>query len=242
MIRYRSPEPVLTLGGINTFYGTSHILHDVSLELRSGEILGLLGRNGAGKSTTIKSIMGLAPPRSGEIRLGGAPITGQKLERIARAGVGYVPQGRRLFGNLSITENLEIGAMQRRTGEGTAWSREQIFTYFPKLAVRRDSKAGVLSGGEQQMVAIARALSGNVRILLMDEPFEGLAPAVVDEVFDAVSRLREVVPIIIVEHDLDRVLALSNRVYVLDRGTIAHEGPAKPLLTDVAYRTQILSL
>jgi branched-chain amino acid transport system ATP-binding protein len=186
--------------------------------------------------------MGLAPARSGEIRLGGTLLGGLEPERIARAGVGYVPQGRRLFGNLTIEENLEIGAMQRRGGEGTAWSREEIFTYFPKLASRRDSKAGVLSGGEQQMVAIARALSGNVRILLMDEPFEGLAPAVVDEVFDAVNRLRKIVPIIIVEHDLDRVLALSNRIYVLDRGTITHEGPAAPLLTDLEYRKQILWL
>lgn len=235
-------EPVLRLEGVNTFYGTSHILHDVGLELRPGEIVGLLGRNGAGKSTTIKSVMGLAPPRSGAITLAGTPIAGLKPEVIARRGVGYVPQGRRLFGNLTVAENLELGGMQRHHGHGTAWDRQRIFAHLPKIERLLDRKAGVLSGGEQQMVAIARALSGDVSLLLLDEPFEGLAPAVVDEVFDAVSALREAVPILIVEHDLDRVLALADRVYVLDRGTVTHEGPAAPLHRDLDYRKQILWL
>lgn len=235
-------EPILRLEGVNTFYGSSHILHDVSLELRPGEIVGLLGRNGAGKSTTIKSVMGLAPPRSGAIALDGAPIAGLKPEVIARRGVGYVPQGRRLFGNLTVAENLELGGMQRRYGHGTAWDRERIFAHFPKIERLLDRKAGVLSGGEQQMVAIARALSGDVALLLLDEPFEGLAPAVVDEVFDAVSTLRAAVPILIVEHDLDRVLALADRVYVLDRGAVTHEGPAAPLHSDLDYRKRILWL
>ncbi len=234
--------PVLSVSGINTFYGTSHIVHDVGFELKQGEILGLLGRNGAGKSTTIKSVMGLAPSRSGEIVLDGRAITRLRPQEIARLGVGYVPQGRRLFANLTVKENLLLGSMYRGGETGNAWSKEQIFSYFPKIARLMDRKAGVLSGGEQQQVAIARALSGEIKILLLDEPFEGLAPAVVDEVFDAVDRLRELVPIIIVEHDLDRVLALSDRVIVLDHGVLSHEGPAAALLKDRDYRKEVLWL
>ncbi len=234
--------PLLRLEAVNTFYGSSHILHDVSLDIRPGEIVGLLGRNGAGKSTTIKSIMGVAPARSGRIVLGGEDITGHSPEAIARAGVGYVPQGRRLFANLTVAQNLELGRLRRRGGDGVHWDDEQVFAYFPKLKVLRDRQAGVLSGGEQQMVAIARALVGNVHLVMLDEPFEGLAPAVTDEVFEAVSRLRDQVPILIVEHDLDRVLALADRVYVLDRGSVAHEGPARPLLIDVEFRKKVLWL
>jgi branched-chain amino acid transport system ATP-binding protein len=233
-------EPLLRLTDVNTFYGSNHILHDVSVELRRGEILGLLGRNGAGKSTTIKTVMGLAPPRSGAIFIGEDTITGAPPEKVSRLGVGYVPQGRRLFDNLSVADNLRLGRLRRHTGHGLAWSDEQIFEYFPKLKVLRERKAGVLSGGEKQMVAIARAMAGDVRLLMLDEPFEGLAPAVVDEVFDAVSRLREVVPVLIVEHDLDRVLALADRIYVLDNGKVVHEGPAQPLFDDIDYRKEIL--
>jgi branched-chain amino acid transport system ATP-binding protein len=234
--------PLLKLDAVNTFYGSSHILHDVSLEVRPGEIVGLLGRNGAGKSTTIKTILGLAPARSGRIVLGSDDITGRSPEAIARAGVGYVPQGRRLFGNLTVAQNLELGRLRRRGGTGVHWEDERIYAYFPKLKLLRDRPAGVLSGGEQQMVAIARALVGNVHLVMLDEPFEGLAPAVTDEVFEAVSGLRDQVPILIVEHDLDRVLALADRVYVLDRGSVAHEGPARPLLIDLEYRKKVLWL
>jgi ABC-type branched-subunit amino acid transport system ATPase component len=145
-----------------------------------------------------------------------------------------------MFRSLTVAENLKIGGIRRRSGKGVRWSEERIFDMFPKLRSLRDRKAGVLSGGEQQMVAIARALAGDVRLLLLDEPFEGLAPAVTDEVFEAVSRLRDEVPIVIVEHDLDRVLALADRVYVLDRGQVAHVGPAQPLLQDLDYRKQVL--
>ena len=234
--------PLLKLERVNTFYGSSHILHDVTLEIRPGEIVGLLGRNGAGKSTTIKTILGLSPARSGRIVLGSDDITGHTPEAIARAGVGYVPQGRRLFGNLTVAQNLQLGRLRRRGGDGVHWDEEQILAYFPKLEVLRDRPAGVLSGGEQQMVAIARALVGNVHLVMMDEPFEGLAPAVTDEVFEAVSKLRDQVPILIVEHDLDRVLALADRAYVLDRGSVAHEGPARPLLVDLEYRRKVLWL
>ena len=232
----------LQVADLNSFYGPAHILFDIALEVGEGEVVALLGRNGAGKSTTIKTIMGLVAPRSGQIRLDGTDITGRSPETISRAGIGYVPQGRRLFPNLTVAQNLELGRLRRRGGAGLHWDDQQVFAYFPKIRLLRDRSAGVLSGGEQQMVAIARALVGNVRLVMLDEPFEGLAPAVTDEVFEAVSGLRHEVPIIIVEHDLDRVLALADRVYVLDRGAVAHAGPARPLLVDLDYRRKVLWL
>ena len=234
--------PILQIEGINTYYGKSHILHDVALEVREGEAVALLGRNGAGKSSTIKSIMGIVPPRSGRVRYQGQEIQGKTPEAIARLGIGLVPQGRRLFPNLTVDENLAMGGLRRRSGAGVHWNRERIFEYFPRVRERLTSKADVLSGGERQMVAIARALAGNVKLLLLDEPFEGLAPAVTEEIFKTLDALRREVPILIIEHDLDLVLALADRAYVLDRGQITHEGPAEPLLADLDYRKQVLWL
>jgi len=232
--------PIVSVAGINTFYGKSHILHDVSLELRAGEVVGLLGRNGAGKSSTLKSMMGLVPPARGRVEFAGRDITGHSPEEIARLGMGFVPQGRRLFPNLTVAENLTLGRLRRRGGDGIRWEQERIFEFFPRLRERLGSKAETLSGGEQQMVAIARALAGNVRLLLLDEPFEGLAPAVTDAIFSSLDRLRREVPILIVEHDLDLVLALADRVYVLDRGRISYEGPAAPLRADHDLRRRVL--
>ncbi len=233
---------LLGLEGINTYYGKSHILHDVGLEVREGEVTALLGRNGAGKSSTFKSIMGLVPPESGRVRFAGEDLTGRSPEYIARAGMGLVPQGRRLFSGLTVAENLKLGALSRAKGSGVHWGEERIFSYFPRLRNRLHVQADLLSGGEQQMVAIARALSGNVKLLLLDEPFEGLAPAVVEEVFKALDQLRRVIPILIIEHDLDLVLALADRVYVLDRGHVSHHGPAEPLLSNLEFRKQTLWL
>ena len=234
--------PILQIEGINTYYGKSHILHDVALEVRECEAVALLGRNGAGKSSTLKSIMGIVPPRSGRVRYQGQEIQGETPEQIARLGIGLVPQGRRLFPNLTVDENLAMGGLRRRSGTGVHWDRERIFEYFPRVRERLTSKADVLSGGERQMVAIARALAGNVKLLLLDEPFEGLAPAVTEEIFKTLDALRGEVPILIIEHDLDLVLALADRAYVLDRGQITHEGPAEPLLSDLDYRKQVLWL
>jgi branched-chain amino acid transport system ATP-binding protein len=232
--------PVLRVTRIDTFYGKSHILHEVSLELRAGEMLALLGRNGAGKSSTLKSVMGLAPPARGRIEFAGREISGRSPEEIARLGIGFVPQGRRLFPNLTVAENLELGRLRRRRGDGIRWEADRIFEFFPRIRERLGSRAETLSGGEQQMVAIARALSGNLKLLLLDEPFEGLAPAVSEMIFRSLDRLRREVPILIVEHDLDLVLALADRVSVLDRGRITHEGPAAPLRADRELRRQVL--
>ncbi len=235
---------VLRLESVNTYYGKSHVLNDVSLDARKGEIIALLGRNGAGKSTLLKTIAGLVKPASGTIELEGRDIAGRAAADIARLGIGYVPQGRGLFAGMTVADNLKLGRLARNTdgSSGIVWSEDRIFDYFPRLKERLHVAADYLSGGEQQMAAVARALSGNVDLLLLDEPFEGLAPAVTFELFEAFDRLRKDVSIIIVEHNLDLVLALSDRVFALERGAVFHQGPAEPLLGDLAYRKKILWL
>jgi ABC-type branched-subunit amino acid transport system ATPase component/ABC-type branched-subunit amino acid transport system permease subunit len=235
---------VLRFEGVNSFYGKSHILNDATLDVREGEIVALLGRNGAGKSTLLKTLCGLLPPASGTIEFEGRAIAGLPAPDIARLGLGYVPQGRGLFAGMTVEENLALGRLARANDSrhGMAWSEEQIYDYFPRLKQRRHVAADYLSGGEQQMAAVARALSGNVKLLLLDEPFEGLAPTVVQELFTVFDRLRGEVAMVIVEHNLDLVLALADRVFALERGTVFHSGPAEPLLKDLAYRKKILWL
>ena len=237
-------EQVLRFTKVNAFYGKSHILNDASLDVRDGEIVALLGRNGAGKSTLLKALAGLLRSASGTIEFAGRDIAGLPAPDIARLGIGYVPQGRGLFAGMTVDENLALGRLARATdgSNGVVWSEERIFEYFPRLAERRHIAADYLSGGEQQMAAVARALSGNVRLLLLDEPFEGLAPAIVQELFSVFDRLRGQCSIVIVEHNLDLVLALADRVFALERGAVFHEGPAEPLLTDLDYRKKILWL
>ncbi len=239
-----SRPQLLRFEGVNAFYGKSHILNDASLEVREGEIVALLGRNGAGKSTLLKTLTGLLKPASGQIEYAGRNIAGLPAPDIARMGIGYVPQGRGLFSGMTVAENLSLGRLARATdgSNGCVWSEEKILQYFPRLKERMNTHADYLSGGEQQMVAVARALSGNVRLLLLDEPFEGLAPAVVQELFTVFDQLRREVSIIIVEHNLDLVLALADRVFALERGAVFHTGPAEPLLSDLDYRKQILWL
>ncbi|MGA8031928.1 MAG: branched-chain amino acid ABC transporter ATP-binding protein/permease [Casimicrobiaceae bacterium] len=235
---------ILRFEKVNAFYGKSHILNDATLDVRQGEIVALLGRNGAGKSTLLKTLAGLVRPASGRIELEGRAIAGLPAPDIARLGIGYVPQGRGLFAGMSVAENLELGRLARATdgSHGTVWSEEKILHYFPRLRERMHVAADYLSGGEQQMVAVARALSGNVKLLLLDEPFEGLAPAVIEELFKVFDQLRRETSIVIVEHNLDLVLALADRVFALERGAVFHQGPAQPLLDDLGYRKQILWL
>jgi branched-chain amino acid transport system ATP-binding protein len=237
-----APDTLLALDRVNTFYGKSHILSDVSFDVREKEILALLGRNGAGKSTLLKTLVGITPPASGAITLAGEPVAGEPSYTIARKGVGYVPQGRGLFAGMTTLQNLELGRMRRITGAGQHWELERVLEIFPRIRERLRSPADYLSGGEQQMVAVARALIGDVRILLLDEPFEGLSPAVTEELFEAFDRLRHEIAMIIVDHHLDLALALSDRAVVLERGSVTHEGPSEHLRDDFALRQRVLWL
>jgi ABC-type branched-subunit amino acid transport system ATPase component len=240
----RDHAPLLRFESVNAFYGKSHVLNNATLDVRDGEIVALLGRNGAGKSTLLKTLSGLVPCASGNIEFEGRNIASLPAPEIARLGIGYVPQGRGLFAGMTVAENLALGRLARsRDGShGVAWSEQQIFERFPRLKERMNVAADFLSGGEQQMAAVARALSGNVRLLLLDEPFEGLAPAVVQELFTVFDRLRGKTSIVIVEHNLDLVLALADRVFALEHGAVFHQGPAQPLLTNLDYRKQVLWL
>ncbi len=236
------PERILSVEGVNTFYGKSHILVDVSFAVHRHEILALLGRNGAGKSTLLKTLIGIAPPASGSIELAGEEIAGLPSATIAQRGIGYVPQGRGLFAGMTVAQNLELGRLRRQTGRGARWDLDRVLAYFPRLRERLDTPADFLSGGEQQMLAVARALSGDVRVLLLDEPFEGLAPAVIEQLFESFDRLRHEVSMIIVDHHLDLALALSDRTIALERGRIIHSGPSKDLRDDLSLRRKVLWL
>src|SRR4029450_4142818 len=198
------------------------------------------GSNGAGKSTLLKTIIGTGHVAAGAIWLAGTGLAGPEAWQIARGGVGSVRQGRALFPAMSVRDNLALGRLKRGRGEGVAWSDERILEFFPKLAARIDTPADYLSGGGEQMVAVARALAGHVRVLLLDEPFEGLAPKVVEELFEAFDRLRGELAMVIVEHNLDLVLALADRAYVLERGSVVHQGPARALREDLDLRRRVL--
>jgi ABC-type branched-subunit amino acid transport system ATPase component/ABC-type branched-subunit amino acid transport system permease subunit len=233
---------LLTASHVDTFYGKSHILNDVNFTLHENEIIALLGRNGAGKSTLLKTLIGIAPASNGSIKLAEHELVGLSSAEHGRLGIGYVPQGRGLFAGMSVEQNLELGGLKRQTGNGVHWTRERIYEYFPRIRERLDSPADYLSGGEQQMVAVARALSGDVRVLLLDEPFEGLAPAVVEQLFETFDRLRREIAIIIVDHHLDLALALSDTTLALERGRVIHQGPSKALRDDLDLRRKVLWL
>ncbi len=214
----------LSLANVQTFYGDSHILHDVSFSLASGSVLALLGRNGAGKTTCISSIIGLLQPREGEIRLHGEAIVGLSPERIARLGIGLVPQGRRIFPSLTVRENLVVAAQRRETGM-TPWTVDRLYDLFPRLKERHAQFAGTLSGGEQQMLAIGRALMGNPRVLLLDEPSEGLAPLIVAEVGRTISRLKaDKQSIVLVEQNLKLALDVADSAVILNTGRCVFAG------------------
>src|SRR6266849_2572311 len=236
------PRELLAVERIDTFYGKSHILNAVSFDVRAHEIVALLGRNGAGKSTLLKSLIGIAKPEVGSIRLLGEDTVGLPAADIARRGIGYVPQGRGLFAGMTVADNLALGRLKRITGAGIHWDDERIVAFFPRLAERWRMPADYLSGGEQQMVAVARALAGDVRVLLLDEPFEGLSPAVTEELFEAFDRLRYEIAMVIVDHHLDLALALSDRTVVLERGAVTWRGASGGLRDDLALRRKVLWL
>ena len=207
---------VLTVSGLDCFYGEVQVLHGLDLALRKGEVLCLFGRNGAGKTTTLKAIMGLAPARSGSIRLDGRELTGLPPHEVPKAGVAYVPQGRRLFAEMTVAENIEIGLMARGKGEAT---RESVLDLFPLLRERLRQRSGTLSGGEQQMLAMARALCLEPRVLLLDEPTEGLMPSMIEKIRETVTKLRvSGVSTILVEQRVDAVLPVADRVAFIENG------------------------
>ena len=219
---------VLEVEGLNTFYGKSHILHGVGLTVREGELVALLGRNGAGKTTTIRSLMGLARPREGTVRMFGKAVTGWPAFRIAGLGVGYVPEGRRIFANLTVDENLRVPA--ERAGP---WTIPKIYELFPRLKDRRSNKGRQLSGGEQEMLAIARALLLNPKLLFLDEPSQGLAPLIVQDVFRVVVEMRNAgMSVLLVEQNVRAAVEIADRAYVLDDGKVVYEGPAAEFAKD----------
>ena len=227
-------EPLLRLEGVTAGYGSATVLHGVSLEIPEHGSVAVLGRNGVGKSTLLLTIMGYTQMRAGRIVWRGQDVSRLAPNKRALAGIGWVAQEREIFPSLSVEENLTVAA---RSG---AWTLAGIYTMFPRLSERRRNMGNQLSGGEQEMLAIARALMTNPSLLLLDEPFEGLAPAVTLELFSVFDRLRRHMSIVIVEHNLDLVLALADRVFALERGAVFHQGPATPLLTDLDDRKKIL--
>jgi branched-chain amino acid transport system ATP-binding protein len=226
----------LALRGVNTFYGDAHVLHDVTFSLRPRRLLGLLGRNGAGKTTTIRSIIGFTPPRTGDIRLFGEPIARLPAETVAARGVGLVPQGRRVFPTLTVRENLTVVARSR--GSASAWGLDRVFAVFPRLRERQRQTAGTLSGGEQQMLAIGRALMTNPRVLLLDEPSEGLAPQLVAEVRRVLVALKvEDLSIVLVEQNTRLALDIADDVVVLNGGAVVWAGEPAAIRDDDAFLT-----
>ena len=215
---------LLEVEGVHAHYDKSHILHGVHLAIGAGEIVSLLGRNGSGRSTTLKTIMGLVTPSSGAVRLDGVDLAGVRAYRIVRAGLAYVPEEREIFANLTVDENLRIGMQAARHG-APVWTPEQMYSYFPQIEARRNTKAGMLSGGEQQMLTICRSLLGNPRVILIDEPTEGLAPMIVEVVTEVIRDIcRQGVAVLLVEQKLTIALRVAARVYVMGHGRIVFEG------------------
>ena len=217
---------LLEVSNLNSYYGDSHILFDVSLRVEKNEVVALLGRNGAGKSTTLKSLMGVVTPRKGQVMFDGANIAGRKSHTIAQAGMQLVHEDRRVFGSLNVEENIILASLTA----SNKWPLERIYEMFPRLRERRTSRGTDLSGGEQQMLAIARALVRDPKIILLDEPFEGLAPVIVRDLMKACRNLADSgQTIVLVEQNLAATLALAQRVYILNNGHIVHEGPAQEI-------------
>ncbi len=229
---------MLEVDDVHTYYGDSHVLHGLSLRVGAGEVVAILGRNGMGKTTLVRSVIGFTPPRAGAIRFKGEDVTRWPSYRTVARGMGLVPQGRRVFPSLSVRENLEVAYRN-----GGRWSLEQVFALFPRLRERQDNRGGQLSGGEQQMLAIARALMTNPELLLMDEPTEGLAPLLVRQIAAVIAELkREGLSILLVEQNMPMALGVADRVHVLSRGQIVHSGTAAELRANDDVKARYLGV
>ena len=232
---------LLQVSDLHARYGKSHVLHGVTLDVDRGETVCLLGRNGVGKSTTLKSIMGLVRPAAGEVTFDGVSVAGLPPYRAARRGLGYVPEERRIFPTITVKENLLMGV--RRAAAGDSWTLERVYDFFPRLREREGQRAGTLSGGEQQMLTIARTLMGNPRLLLVDEPTEGLAPMIVEQVERILTEVhRSGTPILLVEQSIETALALAQRVYVMSKGQVVFRGSARDLASNDDVRRQYLEV
>jgi branched-chain amino acid transport system ATP-binding protein len=237
---------LLQIRDLNTYYGASHVLQGISLDVAQGELVALLGRNGMGKSTTLKTVMGLVRGRSGTVTFDGREITGNAPYQVARAGIGYVPEERRIFPELSVLDNLSLGIKGGKISNPTdpnVWTIERIFHHFPRLQERKDQKGRFLSGGEQQLLAIGRSLMGNPRLLLVDEPTEGLAPLMVKEVRNVLFEINQAgVSILLVEHNLKVALSLAHRVYLMGKAHIGFNGTVEELKDNRAAREKYLEV
>jgi branched-chain amino acid transport system ATP-binding protein len=233
---------ILEVSHIHTAYGLSQILFDVSLEVREGEVISLLGRNGVGKTTTLRSVMGLTPPKSGSIKWRGAEIAGKPAHQIARLGIGFVPEDRRIFSDLTVWENLDVGIRPGQRREN-GWTMERVYDLFPALRPIQNRKGGYLSGGEQQMLTIARTLMGNPDLLLLDEPSEGLAPIVVQQLGEQIAKLRrEGMTILLCEQSTKFSLDLSDRLYILEKGTVKYDGTVREFTKDESIARAYLAV
>jgi branched-chain amino acid transport system ATP-binding protein len=237
---------LLEIRDLNTYYGASHVLQGINLDVAQGELVALLGRNGMGKSTTLKSVIGLVKGRSGTVTFDGREITGHAPYKVARAGIGYVPEERRIFPDLSVLDNLSLGIKGGKIsnpGDPNVWTIERIFHHFPRLQERKDQKGRFLSGGEQQLLAIGRSLMGNPKLLLVDEPTEGLAPLMVKEVRNVLYEINQAgVSILLVEHNLKVALSLAHRVYLMGKAHIGFDGTVEELKDNRTARERYLEV
>lgn len=232
---------MLKVSDIHVYYDDSHVLQGMSLEVNAGEIVCLLGRNGAGKTTTMRGIMGLNPPASGQVIFDGKEITGRPVYENVRRGLAFVPEDRRIFAGLTVQENLEVAALPARD-DLESWTSKRIFDVFPLLFHLKDRKGGALSGGEQQVLAIARALAGNPLILLLDEPCEGLAPVIVEELGNTILALKAETPILMTEQNAHFALSISDRGYIIDKGMLRYEGTKEDLLLNTEIQSRYLAV
>jgi branched-chain amino acid transport system ATP-binding protein len=232
---------MLRVDDLHVYYGDSHVLQGVSLEVRSGEVVCLLGRNGAGKSTTLRGILGVNPPKSGRVNFKGQDITARPVYETIRRGLAFVPEDRRIFSGLTVNENLEVAVLQPKEGN-TPWTIDRIYATFPLLSKLKARKGGNLSGGEQQMLAIARALVGNPLMLLLDEPCEGLAPVIVEELGRVIRGITSDMPVLLAEQNALFALSIADRGYVIDKGVIRYEGARADLLSNQEVQSRYLSV